>query len=160
MITYKVNIKIVLLVLFLEFIIFVGSLFATEEKKAEALKKMETEEYISPAITAIQRPSVFYSGENLRDPFLTALPQELSTVIQDKEQVKLPDLTIQGIILGPRFSQVIINNKVLRVGEQVSNVSVSSIAKDEVSVLFDGKYYVLVAPAAVTKNSYTQGGKK
>ena len=154
------NNKIILLTLFLLFVIFVDLLFATEAQKAKAFKKIEAEAYVITKPIVVKRPSVPYSGDNLRDPFITALPQEFVTAVKSNEQVKLPELTIQGLILGPRFSQVIINNKVLKVGEQVSGASVSAISRDEVSVLFNGKYYILAAPATVTRNLQSQGGKK
>jgi len=114
------NNKIILLTLFLLFVIYVDLLFATEAKKAKVIKGLEFEEYTLTKPIVVKRPSVFYSGDNLRDPFITALPQEFVTAAKSNEQVVLPNLTIQGLILGPRFSQVIINNKVLKVGEQVS----------------------------------------
>jgi len=150
--------KIILFSLFMQFCIFVSCLFAKEAPDAAVLKRLEAEEYTKEV--TISRPEIVYSASNLKDPFINALPVELGLAAKDKTEIKLPVLTIQGIVFGPKFSQVIINNKVLKVGEQISDATVTEINKDEVSVLFNDKIYKLVAPAVVAKTLKIQGGKK
>lgn len=154
------NRKIIPLTLILLLVIFVDLLFATEAKKAMALKTIDEEAILNTEAFVVERPQVAYSVADLRDPFLTSIPVEVGGVPKNKEEEKLPVLTVQGLIFGPKFPQVIINNKVLKVGDQISGVTVTGISKDEVAVLFSEKYYNLVAPAAVVKTSQIQGGKK
>ena len=152
--------KIILLTLLLILVVFINCLFATEAQKAEALKRIDAEEPPSDAAFEIERPMVVYSAGNLRDPFLTTIPQELGAATKNKEEEKLPSLTIQGLIFGPKFPQAIINNKVLKVGDQISGATVTAINKDEISVLFNDKYYKLTSPLAIAKTSQIPGGKK
>lgn len=155
----KINNKIILPTLFFLFSVFVSLLYATEADQAEVLQRLEKEGF-TPEDIKVERPEVVYSADALKDPFLTAIPQELETVSMDQEEIKLPELIMQGLIFGPKFPQVIINNKVLKVGEQISDVTITAISKNEVSVLFNHKYYTLATPATVVKTSQIQGGKK
>jgi len=75
-------------------------------------------------------------------------------------EVKLPVLKVQGLIWGGNFPQAIINNKVVRVDDEVDGAKIVSIEKDGLWVSFNDKQYNLSSPVAVTKSVKNPGGIK
>ena len=75
------------------------------------------------------------------------------------------------MIWGGSFSQAIINNKVLKIGEIIDGVRITEISKNGIVVLFDNQLYKLASPASinygnldksqeVNLNKSPEGGKK
>ena len=95
------------------------------------------------------RPKVDYSAQELRDPFMgkdgqSGIDEEGKPV----EKKPLPALTVQGVIWGGNFPQAIINNKVLKVGDTIEGVKIKAIAKEGITVLFEGSESAISSPAA------------
>jgi len=96
---------------------------------------------------------ITFDASGLRDPFKSVLPQKKveepkRVILTPKLEVPVrqPEAAIQGIVWGGKFPQVIINDRVLRVGD-VANVpepmTIIDIKPQEVVVLFAGKVFSL-----------------
>ena len=98
----------------------------------------------------VTRPSVEYTAGDKRDPFKTYLKDSESASEEAPEgevEIKLPELVVNGIIWGGKFPQAIINDKVVKVGDEIEGAKIKQISKDGVVVLFSSKTYTLPAPA-------------
>ncbi len=115
----------------------------------------------APAANPLRQEKVEYKAEDLDDPFVGG--QEIKEpVIEEKVEVRpLPPLTIQGLIWGGNFPQVILNNKVLRVGDTIDEVRIMDINKEGVVLSFDGQQYNLTSPGMLSSrlvHSKLEGG--
>ena len=151
-------------------VLFISDLFATPSvfegmKEVEAIGKPASTEFI-------QRPTITYKAEGLRDPFESYIAEEASpsgaiergpAVFQNHEAEKsLPSLTVQGLVWGGNFPQAIINNKVLKIGDTIEGARIKGIEKDAVTLIFEGREYKL--PVAISNSgpqnkSIPLGGK-
>ncbi|MFH1045396.1 MAG: hypothetical protein V1727_00340 [Candidatus Omnitrophota bacterium] len=92
-------------------------------------------------------PQVSYSGENVRDPFLS--PFELGAVATNANEKKnetkptLPHLEVQGLIWGTKLPQAIINNQIIRPGDTISGAEILDVRKEGVYVLYGGYQFIL-----------------
>lgn len=96
---------------------------------------------------------VNFSPLGLRDPFISVLPEKRAreelkvpeaTIVE--AMVSPPDISIQGIVWGGKFPQVIINGQVMKEGQVLPGpaaITILSIKAKEVSVLFRGKIFNL-----------------
>jgi hypothetical protein len=98
----------------------------------------------------IRRPSLEYKSEKLRDPFRKYLSESEvgigALIPEEQESKELPSelkesFTIQGVIWGGRFPQAIINNKVVKAGDDVSGARIIEINANNISVLFEDRVY-------------------
>lgn len=97
------------------------------------------------------RVDVKYTAEGLRDPFESYLIKEKAVGIKEKGAAVgqvLPSLVVQGIIWGGSFPQAIINDKVVKIGDEVERARILEISKEGVVVLYDNRRYDLSSPAA------------
>jgi len=100
---------------------------------------------IPKGVEQILRPNIEYRAKGLRNPFEQS---GLGTETEKGEgpevkEATLPALTVQGVIWEGNPKQVIINNKVLKVGDTFENVDIVDINKNGVTVLFTGVEYKL-----------------
>ena len=95
-------------------------------------------------------PSVEYTAESLKDPFLEfGKKQEPDVVEKTQVQVKpLPALAIQGIVWGGPMPQAIINGKVFKVGDTIAEAKITGIDKDGVELFYAGRSYSISSPAS------------
>ncbi len=100
----------------------------------------------------IERPTVVYESQQLRDPFRTLiLPKVDAPVVVAQDEEPLPDLSkfvVQGIIWGGRIPQALINKQVYTVGDTLDGGEIVSINKDEIVLRFSGRVVSLLAPGA------------
>jgi len=108
----------------------------------------------------ILREKVEYSAAALKDPFESPIVENVVDLKKNAAEVKLPVLKVQGLIWGGNFPQAIINNKVVRVDDEVDGAKIVSIEKDGLWVSFNDKQYNLSSPVAVTKSVKNPGGIK
>ncbi|MCM8801485.1 MAG: general secretion pathway protein GspB [Candidatus Omnitrophica bacterium] len=119
-----------------------------------------TREQKKEDLPIIERPKIDYLSENKRDPFDSPLKKK-----EDKEKLgskgvvsfpveELPDLKVQGIIWQGRFPQAIINNQILKIGDEIEGVKIVGIERDGVRLLFEDKEYKLSIPIEIIR-----GGK-
>lgn len=128
------------------YILFIFFLIAAIDHKFIAAAEETTADKI------IARPVVEYASGELRDPFRTylikdapkPLPQENADLT--KPELDLGKLQVQGIIWGVKIPQVIINNKVLTIGDLIEGAEVLSIEKKGIVLSFNGAIYDLAAP--------------
>ncbi|MDD5155347.1 MAG: hypothetical protein PHF11_02545 [Candidatus Omnitrophica bacterium] len=101
-------------------------------------------------------PRVEYKSEGLRDPFEGVFHTETAaasgTYMQLTQaapaQVPPPSLSVQGIIWGGKMPLAIIDNKVVKVGDTVSDAKIVSIGKSGIEVIFKNYIFTLPSPAA------------
>lgn len=110
----------------------------------------------------ISRPVIEYSSGDLRDPFsdLLQLAVAKEQKTKEEENVQMPlDTTepqkpfpgldkfkVQGVIWGGKFTQVIINDKILGVGDLIEGVEIAKIDKKEIVLNFAGRMASLAIP--------------
>ena len=98
----------------------------------------------------IVRPDIEYASENLRDPFRGFIEERVTAVKEEeKAEIPLPSLNVQGIIWGGKFPQAIINHRVVKVEDTIEGARIIDINKDGVTVFFNNRKYNLSSPAAV-----------
>jgi len=106
---------------------------------------------------------VKYSAEKLRDPFEPYVKKKepmLSTQqLTKQEDFKPPSMTIQGISWGGRYPQAIVNNKVVRVGDTVSDAVVVEIRRDGIVFSFKNRQFGVMAPALDPASQKTKTSK-
>ncbi len=132
----------------------INNLFAEAESKKDSLKTAGDSKTQSQSLGIVTREVEDYKGEGVRDPFKDYFdtmppPQEDMGNLSASSQ-GLPPLQVQGIILGARLKQAIVNNKIVKVGDTVEGVQITTIEKDGVTVFFGNRSYNLSSPAAAT----------
>lgn len=110
----------------------------------EAQPMMENTQEIS------LRRKIEYKSEGLKDPFQPPRKEEQVAAQQpaQSEQVPLPALTISAIVWGGIFPQAIINNRVVKPGDNIEGVNIVNISKDGITVSFANRIYNLSSPAS------------
>jgi len=133
----------------------INRLFAQEESKKDSLKAAVDSKTQDKSSDIIIRQVEDYKGEGLRDPFKDYFdtmppPTQNQPDNFNLPSQPLPPLEVQGIILGPRLKQAIVNNKILKVGDTIDGVRITTIDKDGVTVFFGNRSYNVSSPAAGT----------
>jgi hypothetical protein len=113
----------------------------------------------------MELPIVTYTSENLKDPFAgTVIPESAEETSQEftpLETVNLPDIKIQGIIWGTNNPQAIINNKVVKVGSTVNEITILDITGSEIIISYKNQKFALPAPSGIkTPNVQYKGGSR
>ena len=109
-----------------------------------------------------------YKAEGLKDPF-QPFEKETKVVPQPSEvpggvnkEMPLPRLVIQGVVWGSNLPQVIINNKVLKIGDTIEGARISAISKEGVVLFYGNQQYNLSSPASANNSidikEKSQGG--
>jgi len=97
----------------------------------------------------ILRPVIVYNSGDLRNPFSNLFQlskeKEEQSIQAPKEiiepQVPMPSLEnfkVQGAIWGGKFPQVIINNKMLKIGDLIDDFEIVNIEKKGITLSFNG----------------------
>lgn len=94
---------------------------------------------------------VTFAASGFRNPFKSVLPEkitekELVNVARPAPEVeiKAPEVTIQGIVWGGEFPQAIINGKVLKEGDVLTEpepITILEIRPKEVVILYKNKIF-------------------
>lgn len=137
----KIRMKFTLIMLYLYFtsIIFTQVSFAQEGQEA------------------ITR-QLDYNAYDFRDPFESYLPKETVQELSQEERElmeqeaekqgkPLPAFNIQGIIWGGKLKQAIINNRVLKIGDEIEGAKIVAIEKEGITFLYDKQEHQVPAPA-------------
>jgi hypothetical protein len=99
----------------------------------------------------IARPVVEYKSAKLRDPFRTYFTkEEPKPISQEITELPKPILDfskfkVQGTIWGVKTPQVIINNKVLTIGDSIEGAEIVGIEKKGITLSYDGAIFDLSA---------------
>lgn len=110
----------------------------------------------------ISRPVLEYGSGDLRDPFSDLLQAAIEKERAEKEAreaeappedanlersaVDLSKFKVQGVIWGSKSSQVIINNKILGVGDSIDGAKIVNIEKSGITLDVGGSTANLPAP--------------
>lgn len=106
----------------------------------------------------IVRPVIEYQADNFRDPFQKYVveskvkidPGRADKDLEKTDSEFINNLNVQGIVLGGRFPQAIVNDAVVKVGDTVGEARIIGITKKGISLSLHNHIY--------TAN--IQGGKK
>ncbi|MBU2063638.1 MAG: general secretion pathway protein GspB [Candidatus Omnitrophica bacterium] len=132
------------LIIFLIFLaVFVYQAITAQAAKPKEEKKDKSEE-AKPG-----KKNEYTGYKTNRDPF--GLPDSLAKLLTQDEAkdikavsaVKVPSITLQGIISSRGMRQVIINNNVLKIGEYVGDFEIKDILQDRVILFYKGKEYTV-----------------
>lgn len=101
---------------------------------------------------------VEYKADELKDPFRNPFIRE-SNLNQDGESaapafdnaINFPVLNVQGVIWGGNVPLVIINNKVLKVGDSIEDCRILEISKEGVSVFYINNRRILPLPGCAKR---------
>jgi len=127
-------------------------IFTKREKQAGAAGNEEAVKKV------IKRPQMEYSSAQAKDPFESPFAKgEGSSSVSGNN--KPPALTVQGMIWGGDFSQAIINNRVLKVGDKIEGAEIIAIEKKGVTLSFNDSLFTL-SPESETKKPINQGGQR
>lgn len=94
-----------------------------------------------------------YTSVQLRDPFESYVVKEEAPITPaqlQEEMVNPPQLSVQGITWGSSFPQAIVNNKVLRQGDQIEGAEIVQIKSNAIIFRFKNREFTLASPAAGT----------
>lgn len=131
--------------------------FADYSSLAQDLEKEAAKQSLQDAI----RPTVEYKGtQETKDPFKRGYGERKKEEPAGGEgqEASFPALEVQGIIWGGYLTQAIINNKVVKVGDEIEGARIIDIAKDGVIVFFEYQNYALPSPAAINLGLVEKGG--
>lgn len=101
-----------------------------------------------------------YTAETLRDPFKSWIPEEAKvvTIENGASSLKLPALTVQGIIVHSSKPTAIINNQVVGVGDVISEVKITEIKKEGITVMYQGQIFTIPSPSSIIKEKQQNTG--
>ncbi|MFA6129904.1 MAG: hypothetical protein WC731_02850 [Candidatus Omnitrophota bacterium] len=124
----------------------------------------------------ISRPVMEYTSGDLRDPFGDLLQSAIEKEKKEKEEkaaqeppedanseksaIDLGQFKVQGVILGSKTSQVIINNKILGVGDTINGAEIVSIEKKGITLNLGGRTANLAAPGNDASLRKIKGNKE
>ncbi|MDD5408923.1 MAG: hypothetical protein PHC71_02400 [Candidatus Omnitrophica bacterium] len=124
----------------------------------------------------ISRPVIEYTSGDLRDPFgdllQSAIEKEkrekeaeasrepVENENPDKQTIDLGQFKVQGVILGSKTSQVIINNKILGVGDAINGAEIVKIEKKGITLSIGGRTANLAAPGNESSLRKIKGNKE
>ena len=138
----------------------VPSVFAIGEMNA--IKTIISEQAPGKDKFEIELPVVAYTAESYKDPFQGVVIEEPETETGNKsiEPINLPNLKIQGIIWGTNTPQAIINNKVVKAGSTINDVTIIEITSTEIIISYKNQKIALPAPSGIkTPEIKLKGGK-
>lgn len=69
--------------------------------------------------------------------------REITLERKDIESIQLPQLTTEGLVWGGRYPQVIINGRVLRIGDSIEGAMVKDINRKGVVLIYKGVEFTL-----------------
>ncbi len=133
-------------------------LFAVSSANAAKAKK---EKVAEPAKVKHEKAEtkVSYTGfEAKREPF--ALPARLlvrveKKKVEEKKDVKsVPKVELQGIIWSPKMPQVIVNQKVMRVGDRIEQYQISEITREGMVLFYENNEYTITMPTVSRTGKY------
>ena len=131
------------------------ALYASAAEATQAafktMRKLEKRERTPHADQLLKRPKYKYTATGERDPFesLITRDEKKGTVKVSREvEVPPPQLTVQGVIWGGKFPQAIVNDQLVKVGDELTEeVVITRIDAAGVSFEFNEKEYSVPAPA-------------
>ena len=82
--------------------------------------------------------SVQYDSQGVRDPMESLLPKEAA---KDAENVTPPSITVTGIVWGSNMPEAIVNDQVVKIGDEIAGAKIVDIARHGISVLFSGRIF-------------------
>ncbi len=138
---------------FLIISVFIGGLaFPVQAAPKTPVRKVPAAKKTPKSTLPTGKDRFRYTGyEAKRNPFLP--PKKLVKMIERANQPithekpkKLPKIDFQGLIWSPRMPQVIINGKVMKVGDYIGEWEIKEIDQDGIVLFLKGKRYKLKPP--------------
>ncbi len=137
-------ILIILIPVFLLGLFYTRMQKASKESREGAREKREISE--DKRIGRIPKPTGLQDTEHIlskRDPFKDLFQLYLYRIrlvkSEEKLEIPLPKLTIEGIIWNSDMPQAIVDGRVVRIGDVIKNVEIVNIEKRGITVNFNGE---------------------
>jgi hypothetical protein len=137
-------ILIILIPVFLLGLFYTHMQKASKESREDAKVKREISE--DERIGRIPKPNGFLDTEYtlskkdpLKDLFQLYLYRVRLVKSEEKLEIPLPKLTIEGIIWNSDMPQAIVDGRVVRIGDVIKNVEIVNIEKKGITVSFNGE---------------------
>ena len=102
---------------------------------------------------------------NVRDPFLTCLPEKLQKAQEQavskkkefeksipQEEIIPPNLTIKGLIWNTDLPQAIVNDSIIRIGDIIDEAEVLDITKEGISIRYRSKEFFVKAQLSIVSS--------
>jgi hypothetical protein len=130
---------------------------------SKEIKKIITEQAPERDKFELEFPVVSYTSESLKDPFQGMVieependkPEDIPAI----ESISLPNITVQGIIWGTNNPQAIINDKVVKVGSTINDITILDITGTEIIISYKNQKFALPAPSGIkTPDVKLKGG--
>jgi len=91
-----------------------------------------------------QEGASFTYEENGRDPFVPLVSKDGKLMVTYGAINSINDVILEGILFDSEGESVVImNDLVLKTSDQVGNIKIKEIKKNEVTISFKGKDYIL-----------------
>jgi hypothetical protein len=94
-----------------------------------------------------------YKNVNIKDPFLPLYPKKESEkpispgvfrpVKKEVEEIKPPDLNVQGLVWGKISPQAIVNDKVVSLGDVIEDAKIIEISQNGIRILYKGDIFLI-----------------
>lgn len=135
--------------------VVVFSLYEDDAQATQAefkmMRKLESEEKQLHPGQLLERPKHRYTAGNQRDPFESLIKKdekEGTVTVSQEVEIPPPELTVQGVIWGGTFPQAIINDTLVKIGDELQgDVLITGIDAAGVTFEFNEKEYSVPAPA-------------
>jgi len=123
----------------------------------EAIKELQAMEKSDP-LEVIDMPIVEYTAEGMRNPFQGYIEQTdvINVGSTSEEEVSLPAFEVQGVVWGGDVPQAIINNKIVKTGDVLSDAKILEISKQGITILYHDRRYNIMSPSAIAMGSLEQ----
>lgn len=127
---------------------------------------------IGAAETDIAMPFDSLDFSSIRDPFRSQLPQKkahvidevgtipdagntdqqetgevvlaIPTIVENIEEINLPEVSISGVVWNTNRPQAIINGTVVNVGDQLTEITIVAIQKEQINVRYQGIDFTII----------------
>jgi hypothetical protein len=136
----------VLMVLFLITGPLIAPVFSTSFKRSNYASPLSMPTGSSYAVP-IETAGIPVSSDNRKAQFgLEEMPLGQAAAIKSFMPLNIPTFNLSGIVFSAEGSYCIINNKVVRVGEEIGTAKLTTVNPNEVTLLYQGETMTLTVP--------------
>ncbi len=116
---------------------------AQEIKQEESISEDKRIDHIPLPNGPLDTEHVLLKTDPLKDLFQFYLYKVCMVTPEEKIDIPLPTLTIEGIIWNSDMPQAIIDGKVVRIGDVVKDVEIVGIEKRGIIVVYNGEKIII-----------------
>lgn len=129
---------------------------------AQGAPSTAAEEIKNEQLLSIGFRKVEYNADEFRDPFLLPFNPDseekkdipVTTTVVVEMDKNIPSLVFQGVIWGGDKPMVIINGKILKIGDSIEDCRILEINKKGITVFYINKKHIFPLPGGLKGGSY------